>query len=234
MRGPEDAVAVAPREDSNAAAAPVVVALEVVSDAICPWCYVGKRRLEAAIALLPAGVTVDITWLPFELNPEMPKGGVERDDYRRRKFGSLERSRALDKQVAAVAAAEGITMRHDLMQRTPNTFDTHRLIWLAKQEGVQDSLIEALFRAYFVEGRDIGDHDVLIELAAGVGIAEARASKMLASDEGVAEVAALAQAEVRRGVSGVPTFVIENSRAFSGAQPAEFIAEQLLAVAGGR
>ena len=144
---------------SNAAAAPVAVALEVVSDAICPWCYVGKRRLEAAIALLPAGVTVDITWLPFELNPDMPKGGVERDDYRRRKFGSLERSRALDKQVAAVAAGEGITMRHDLMQRTPNTVDTHRLIWLAKQQGVQDSLVEALFRGYFVEGRDIGDHD---------------------------------------------------------------------------
>lgn len=231
MRGSEDALVDAPREDPAAVATPVVVALEVVSDAICPWCYVGKRRLEAALAMLPAGVTVDVTWLPFELNPDMPKGGVERDDYRRRKFGSLERSRALDKQVAAVAAGEGIAMRHDLMQRTPNTFDAHRLIWLAKQEGVQDRLVEALFRAYFVEGCDIGDHAVLADLAAGAGIAGTRASQLLASDEGVDEVAALAQAAVRRGVSGVPTFVLQNSRAFSGAQPAAFIAEQLLAVA---
>lgn len=231
MRGSEDALVDVPCGDPAAVATPVVVAVEVVSDAICPWCYVGKRRLEAALALLPAGVTVDITWLPFELNPDMPKDGVERDDYRRRKFGSLERSRALDKQVAAVAAGEGIAMRHELMQRTPNTFDAHRLIWLAKQQGVQDRLVEALFRGYFVEGRDIGDHDILIELASSVGIADARARRMLAGDEGVAEVAALAQAQVRRGVSGVPTFVIENSQAFSGAQPADFIAEQLLAVA---
>ena len=124
-------------------------------------------------------------------------------------------------------------MRHDLMQRTPNTFDTHRLIWLAEREGVQGSLVEALFRTYFVEGRDIGDHAVLADLAASVGMAGDRASTMLASDEGVAEVAALAQSAVRRGVSGVPTFVFQNSRAFSGAQPADFIAEQLLAVAGG-
>lgn len=231
MRGSEDALVDAPREHPTAVAAPVVVALEVVSDAICPWCYVGKRRLEAALALLPAGVTVDITWLPFELNPEMPKGGVARNEYRRRKFGSLERSRALDEQVAAVAASGGIAMRHDLMQRTPNTFDAHRLIWLAEREGVQDRLVEALFRAYFVEGRDIGDNAVLADLAAGAGIAGTRASQLLVTDEGAAEVAALAQAAVRRGVSGVPTFVIRSRRAFSGAQPAAFIAEQLLAVA---
>src|SRR4051794_30663092 len=110
--------------------------LEVVSDAICPWCYVGKRRLAKALALLARdGLTFAVRWLPFQLNPDMPKGGVDRRAYRTRKFGSWERSQALDARVAAVGAGEGLAFRHDLMARTPNTFDAHRLVWLAGRAG---------------------------------------------------------------------------------------------------
>ena len=125
-----------------------VLGLEVVSDAICPWCYVGKRRLAKALALLAQdGLTFTVRWLPFQLNPDMPKGGVDRRAYRTRKFGSWERSQALDARVAAVGAGDGLAFRHDLMARTPNTFDAHRLVWLAGREGTQDAVVDGLFAA---------------------------------------------------------------------------------------
>ena len=112
--------------------------IDVISDVICPWCYIGKRRLEKAVAL--AGGDVRVRWHPFQLNPQMPKEGMNRKEYRTAKFGSWERSRSLDAQVAAAGAAEGLTFAHDQMERTPNTLDAHRLVWLADTLGVQDAV----------------------------------------------------------------------------------------------
>src|SRR4029077_7022477 len=125
----------------------VVMALlvDVISDVICPWCFIGKRRLEKAVAAVDG--PVGVRWLPFQLNPAMPKEGVSRREYRTRKFGSWERSLELDARVIAVGKSEGISFAFDRIDRTPNTFDAHRLIWLAERHGVQDAVVEALFRA---------------------------------------------------------------------------------------
>ena len=201
--------------------------LSVVSDAICPWCYVGKRRLEQAFALIGPAHRPRVTWRPYELNPQMPKAGIDRREYRMRKFGSWERSLQLDAQLTEVGKSVGITFRYDLMKRTPNTFDAHRLIWLAGQLGRQDAMVETLFRAYFSEGRDIGNVDVLAALAAEAGIERVRVQAMLAGTEGSAEVAADEEVAMRAQLSGVPTFVLDGHMLFSGAQSPELIAQAL-------
>ena len=144
------------------------LAIEVISDAICPWCWIAKRRLDRAIAAIAPDVTASVTWRPFELNPEMPKAGVDRRAYRSAKFGSWQHSRALDAQVAAAGRSEGLVFNHDKMERTPNTVDAHRLIRLAGQQGKQDVVVEGLFAAYFNEGRDIGESGVPTVLVDGV------------------------------------------------------------------
>lgn len=205
--------------------------VEIVSDAICPWCYVAKRNFECAVAKLPEGVKVSVHWLPFELNPDMPVEGQDRHAYRSAKFGSWDHSQTLDAQVSAAAAQAGVGMRHDLMLQTPNTFSAHRLIWLAGQEGVQDAVVEALFSAYFVEGRDVGDVGVLIEIGTSVGIARDRAQAFFAGQVGVEEVSEAALSARRGGISGVPTFLINGQRAFSGAQrPDRMLAHLLSAI----
>ena len=201
--------------------------LSVISDAICPWCYVGKRRLEQAFALIDGAQTFKVTWRPFQLNPDMPKQGIERREYRMRKFGSWERSLQLDAQLKEVGKSVGIDFRHDLMKRTPNTFDAHRLIWFADKAGAQDAMVERLFRAYFSEGHDIGDRRVLAELAGDAGLERARVEAFLASEQGTIEVAADEAVAKRAGLNGVPTFVLDGRVLFSGAQPAEQIAQAL-------
>lgn len=202
--------------------------IDVVSDAICPWCLVGKRSLEGALALLAEeGERFEVHWRPFQLNPDMPREGVERDAYRAAKFGSIERSRELDAQVAAAGATAGLEFRHDLMRRTPSTLDAHRLIRLAGERGtaVQNGLVEALFRAYFQEGRDIGSRAVLAEVAAGAaGMDAAEVAGFLASDAAEAEVREEDAGFRRLGLSGVPTFALEGHVLFSGAMPAERMA----------
>src|ERR1700733_14460824 len=146
-----------------------------------------------------------LTWRSFELNPEMPKAGVDRRAYRSAKFGSWQRSQALDAQVAAAGRSEGLVFNHDKMERTPNTIDAHRLIRLAGQQGKQDDVVEGLFAAYFNEGRDIGDPAVLAEIGASAGLDRARILTMLASDEGQAEVRSDLRRAVSLRVSGVPT-----------------------------
>lgn len=203
------------------------LAIEVISDAICPWCWVGKRRLESALAALSPEITATVTWRPFELNPDMPKAGLDRRAYRSRKFGSWEHSQALDAQVAAAAKGDGLDFRHDRMERTPNTLDAHRLIWLAGHEDLQDAVVEGLFSAYFHEGRDVGAADVLIAVGAAAGFDAARVSAMLASDEGVNEVAAELDRASGLRVSGVPTVVVNGRPLFSGAIRAELIEAHL-------
>ncbi|AMC99441.1 DSBA-like thioredoxin domain protein [Halomonas chromatireducens] len=208
------------------------VDITVISDAICPWCFIGKRHLDLALAELPEEFSVSVAWHPFELNPDMPAEGLPRRDYRTAKFGSWERSRALDAQVEAAAEQAGITIHHERMTRTPNTFDAHRLIWLAGEHGVQSAVVGALFRCYFIEGEDIGDSAVLANAARAGGLADIDIPAFLASDQGRAEVKAGLDEARRLGVSGVPTFIFNGTTGLSGAQPPEALRQGILEAAG--
>lgn len=206
--------------------------IQIISDAICPWCWVAKRRIERALAALKPAVTATIAWRPFELNREMPKAGLDRRAYRSRKFGSWEHSQALDAQVASVAKEDGLEFRHQLIQRTPNTLDAHRLIWLAGQKGDQNAVVEGVFSAYFHEGRDIGIADVLADVGAANGLDRAGVSAMLNSDEGLNEVAAELDRATRLQVSGVPTVLVNGRPLFSGAIRCELMEVRLREAAG--
>jgi predicted DsbA family dithiol-disulfide isomerase len=214
-----------------ASGAKATLAIEVISDAICPWCWVAKRRLDSAIAALAPDVTASVTWRPFELNPEMPKAGVNRRAYRSAKFGSWLHSQALDAQVTAAGRSEGLVFNHDKMERTPNTVDAHRLIPLAGQHGKQDAVVEGLFAAYFNQGRDVGDPAVLADVGASAGLDRARILAMLASDEGQADVRSEIQRAVDLQVSGVPTVLVDGISLFSGAIRAELMEAKLRKVA---
>lgn len=203
--------------------------LDVYSDVICPWCYIGKRHMQVALAQLAAdGHAFAISWRPFQLNPDMPLEGVRRDEYRQAKFGSLERSRELDAQVGSAAAAAGLQIRFDLMQRTPNTLAAHRLIQFAAERRRQDEIVDSLFAAYFVHGRDIGDRATLVDMAAEAGLDSEETASFLASDRLAAEIQAEDAAVRQAGLSGVPTFVLERHVLFSGAVPPDAFAEALL------
>jgi predicted DsbA family dithiol-disulfide isomerase len=198
--------------------------LDIVSDAICPWCWIGKRHLADALAeLAQDGLGFTIRWRPFQLNPEMPVEGVVRAEYRARKFGSVERGAELDRNVAEAGRAAGLTFRHDRMERTPNTIAAHRVIRMAEDHGVQDAVVEALFQAYFHDGQDIGDAATLDALAAGAGLPGVAA--MLAGPEHRAEVLAEDGAARQGGISGVPSFLMDRHLLFSGAMPGPRMAD---------
>jgi len=194
------------------------LAVEVISDVICPWCYFGKRRLEKAVAAFDG--PVEMRWLPFQLNPAIPKEGISRREYRMKKFGSWERSQELDAQVAAAGKAEGIHFAFDRIERTPNTLDAHRLIWLADRDGVHDAVVEALFRAYFTDGADLTDLGTLLNVATGAGMDRSRAEGLLEGEEGLAAIRAAEEQSRRAGVQGVPFFTLNNKLVLSGAMEA--------------
>ncbi len=202
------------------------VTIDVVSDTICPWCYIGKKRLEQALALRP-GLAVDVRWRPFLLDPTIPKGGVDRREYLENKFGGPERAREVYGQIEAAAASEGLDVHFDRIGRTPNTIDSHRVIRWATTSGRQSELVEALFRRYFCEGANIEDPDVLVSAAEEVGIDGALVRDLLAGDADrdlVEKEIALAQ---QLGVTGVPCFIIANRFGVMGAQSPEILAEAL-------
>lgn len=201
--------------------------LSIVSDVICAWCFVAKKNLERALDLLPNRRDYSIVWRPYELNPGMPQEGMDRREYRSRKFGSWEHSLALDAQVAQAGQQAGITFRHDLMKRTPNTLNAHRLIWFAQRQGEQDAVVEGLFKAYFTDGRDVGDLEVLADLAAAAGLDRAKTAAFLASGEGTENVRLEESMAVSKGISGVPTFILDGEVLFSGARKPDVIAAHL-------
>lgn len=200
------------------------LSIEVISDGICPWCFVGKRRLEKALKAVEGQYKTHITWRPFQLNPNMPKEGMERKAYRTAKFGSWEKSQALDAQVVAVGVTEGISFAFDRIQRTPNTFDSHRLIWLAQRKGIQDAVIEALFRSYFTQGLDISDRRILIDIASTEGLPSLEVEHFLESNSGIAEVQQEEAAVHQLGINGVPFFIINKKYRISGAQSGDLVA----------
>jgi predicted DsbA family dithiol-disulfide isomerase len=204
------------------AEAKTVGSINVISDAICPWCYIGKRQLERALDLLETQhLKFTVSWHPFQLNPDMPREGVDRAQYRLQKFGSAERSRQLDQRITETAATVGLEFHLDRLTRTPNTLDAHRLIRLAGQMGVQDGVVEALFEGYFCNGADIGDPAVLAELGAAGGLDGAEVAAMLASESGMKEVVAGDRMARNAGIQGVPSFALQGHVLFSGAVPAE-------------
>ena len=195
--------------------------IEVASDVICPWCYIGRRRLEKALALLDGEVKPEIRWLPFQLNPDMPKDGIPRAEYRKAKFGSIERSQGLDARVAAEGQGEGITFAFERMQRTPNTVAAHELIDLAQKQGRGTAVVDALFKAYFEDARDIGDPAVLAEIAQNAGVSgwpqQANGPQVAALEEDVRNL----------GISAVPTFILGRKLGVSGAHPPETLAQAI-------
>ncbi|MGA8004602.1 MAG: DsbA family oxidoreductase [Burkholderiales bacterium] len=202
---------------------PAIVTIEIVSDVICPWCFIGKRRLEKALALLGDEIEVEVAWLPFQLNPGMPAEGIARADYRRAKFGE-QRSRELDARVTAEAAGEGLEFALERQARTPNTFAAHQLIDLAQERGVGEAVVEALFHAYFEQARDTGDREVLTEIAAQCGVAPDELQARWADEADRRRVADLEERMKALGISGVPTFILGRRLAVSGAQPPEALA----------
>ena len=189
----------------------------IVSDTICPWCYIGKRRFERAQAGRPAGLAVE--WRPFQLNPDMPADGVDRQRYMVAKFGSEERVAEIFDAIEQAGEGEGIQFVFDRIARTPNTVDSHRLIEYAGERDVQDQVVEALFRRYFEQGEDIGDRAVLEAAGVDGGLDEGDVRRFLAGTEGADHVRRESEAASRMGISGVPCFIFEGKYAISGAQP---------------
>jgi len=203
------------------------ISIEIYSDVVCPWCYIGKRRLERALEQLDGSFESKITWRPFELNPTMSKAGMDRRVYLEAKFGGPAAMKAIHDRVTAVGASEGIEFAFDRIARTPRTFDTHRLIWFAQQQGMQDDLVESLFHSYFTEGRDIGDASELVDIASKAGLGSDAVRKFLANSQGVEEVRS-EEAEGRRmGIRGVPYYVLNGRYALSGAQPPDVFVSSL-------
>ncbi len=210
--------------------------IEIYSDVVCPWCYIGKRRLERALDQVDGGAAARITWRPFELNPTMPKAGMDRRVYLEAKFGGRAATTSMQDRVAAVGRSEGIEFAFDRIARTPNTFDAHRVIWLAQRQGGEDAAVEELFHAYFVEGLDLTTPDGLLVAAGRAGLDREKISAFLQSDEGVAGVREEEARGHRLGIRGVPYFLFNGTTAVSGAQPVEtFVAtiEQLSRVTQG-
>jgi predicted DsbA family dithiol-disulfide isomerase len=201
--------------------------IEIYSDVVCPWCYVGKRRLERALGQLKDRVQAHITWRPFQLNPMMPKEGMDRTTYLTAKFGSLDAFRQMEEHLLAAGAAEHIPFAFEKVVRTPNTFMAHRLIWYAEQQRCQDAIVESLFRGYFTERVDIGSVPVLGQLAGRSGLDPAAVESFLHSEGGATEVKDEEAAGHRLGIRGVPYFVLNSSILISGAQPSDIFVSAL-------
>ncbi len=201
--------------------------IDVVSDVVCPWCFIGKRRLEHALELRP-DIPVEIRWRPYFLNDWVPREGIGRDEYLTAKFGSPERYKAIAGRVAAAAAkAEGLTYNVDGVKRQPNTLDCHRLILWARDSGNASEMKQRLMDLYFTEGADLTDREVLVKAAADCGMDAEATRGLLASDRDVERVTAEATQAKEAGIKGVPCFILGGVLAVSGAQEPAYIADAM-------
>ena len=205
-------------------APPVRARLDIVSDVVCPWCYIGKHRLGQALEMLDEEIELDIRWRPYELNPGMPRAGMDRRAYCEAKFGSVEYANQLYANVAANAHADGLPMAVDRIARTPNTRAAHRLIEAAGRAGCQDAVVDGLFRAYFVDGRDIGNTVTLVEIGAAAGLNADALETLLSGATGDDEITRQEREAHELGVNGLPAFVFNGRLLFSGAQTPQTIA----------
>ncbi|HSE60409.1 MAG TPA: DsbA family oxidoreductase [Nitrospiraceae bacterium] len=201
--------------------------IEIYSDVVCPWCYVGKRRLEAALELAGLQATVQVRWRPFELNPTMPSRGMDRKTYLEAKFGSPQAVESMLEHVREAGRQSGIAFAFDRIPRTPNTFDAHRLIWLAGEQQQQDAVVESLFKGYFEEGADLGERDVLVELVARAGLDRVRSLHCLETETSGASVREEERRGLRLGIRAVPHFLIADRPGLSGAHPPPTLAAWL-------
>ncbi|CUH53570.1 DsbA family oxidoreductase [Shimia marina] len=197
-----------------------MIKLDIISDPICPWCFIGKTRLEKALAQEPDHPFV-IEWHPFQLNPDMPADGMDRRDYLETKFGGKENAVRVYGEIEKHALEEGLNIDFAAIKRTPNTINAHRLIHWAGIEQKQNAVVDALFAAYFTEGRDIGDTDVLADIADSAGMDAAVVRKLLVSNSDVEDIRNRDAHSRQMGVNSVPTFIVANQHAVPGAQPAD-------------
>ena len=211
------------------------LSVDVVSDVVCPWCFVGKRHLEAALRALPselADANIVVRWHPFELNPDLPREGVDRAGYLEAKFGGAASAADRYERVREAGVRAGIEFRFERIARQANTRDAHRLVAWAQESGADASpLVEALFRAYFIDGRFVGDRDELASIAGEAGLDREAARVHLASDAGIAEVVAAERHAGQLGISGVPFFIFNRKLAVSGAEPASVLTEAMVQAA---
>ena len=194
--------------------------LAVISDPICPWCYIGKARLERALEQRPDH-DFEVSWHPYMLNPTMPADGMDRREYLEQKFGGKEGAVRVYSQIDEAAKADGLELKFGGIKRTPNTLGAHRLIHWARLEGKQNAVVDRLFKAYFKEGRDISEHSVLLRIANGVGMDQDATKRLLESDADKEDIMSAVHEAREKGVTGVPCFVVDNVHVVSGAQPAD-------------
>lgn len=198
--------------------------IDVVSDTVCPWCFIGKRRLDRALVMRPE-VQAQVFWRPYRLDPSIPKEGVDRKAYLRAKFGDTPRSSAMGDAIRSEGASEGIAFAFDKIAKTPNTLDSHRLIRWAGSAGIQNAIVERLFAAYFIDGRDIGDAGVLTEIAAEAGMDSPLVGDLLGKEADLELVEREAGMANQMGISGVPTFIFNSRFMISGAREPEILAK---------
>lgn len=194
--------------------------VDIVSDFVCPWCYIGKRRFDAALAATHTGPHVKIEWKAFQLSPDLPPGGVDRKAYLEKKFGTESPSR-MNSQLSELGKKEGIDFQFERIKKSPNTFEAHRLTWLAKQENKQDAIVDAIFSAYFCQGLDIGSPEILQSIGMKCGIPEKRLSAFYKNSEGAPEIRQELSWAQEREITLVPFFVFNDEHWISGADTIE-------------
>jgi predicted DsbA family dithiol-disulfide isomerase len=202
------------------------VRIDIVSDVVCPWCFIGKKRLETAVAMKP-DVPVELHWRPYFLNDWIPREGISREQYLTTKFGGVDRYKGIAQRVAAAAQAEGLTYAMDKISRQPNTLDAHRLIRWAGEIGKAAEMKQTLMDFYFTQGGDLTDRETLVRAASEAGLDADRVRADLATDKDVAEIEGEAEAAKEAGIQGVPMFIFDGRFAVSGAQTPEYLAEAI-------
>jgi predicted DsbA family dithiol-disulfide isomerase len=201
--------------------------IQITQDFICPWCWIGEQKLKDALVAKDATSKVRLIFMPYELNPDIVEEGMDRKQYRSTKFGSWSRSQRMDAHVAEAGQAEGLSFNYEVVTRTPNTLAAHRLVWMVQKGGGDaTALVHAIFKAYFTEGRDIGDTNVLTEIAVSVGESEKAARCLFSSNEGVAEVRVMETVATATGVNSVPSVKV-GFEVVSGAQPVQVFRDAL-------